>query len=187
MDSKGETDSKKSHQHLHSLQEFGRKAFSAPPSTDLPSFVVKEATPFSTVGVDFAGPFLVRKEGKQMEKVYIVFYTCSVTRAVHLDLFEDKSAPVFLRSFRKFVARRRMPALVAVDHAKAFRTSKNFFMKLHSDPQIRNYFDSSCIRWRFNLDRSRSRVFFFERLVQVPNFGGCQGRRTGVGVTTISK
>ena len=23
-------------------------------------------------------------------------------------------------------------------------------------------------------------------LVRVPNFGGCQGRRTGVGVTTVS-
>ena len=25
-----------------------------------------------------------------------------------------------------------------------------------------------------------------EGLVHVPNFGGCQGRRTGVGVTTVS-
>ena len=32
------------------------KAFSAPPGTDLPTYRVKEATPFSTVGVDFAGP-----------------------------------------------------------------------------------------------------------------------------------
>ena len=40
------------------------KAFSAPPSTDLPSFRVKEATLFSTVGVDFAGPLFIRKEGK---------------------------------------------------------------------------------------------------------------------------
>ena len=47
------------------------KAFSAPPGKDLPSFKIKEATPFSTVGVDFAGPLFIRKEGKQMGKVYI--------------------------------------------------------------------------------------------------------------------
>ena len=38
------------------------KAFSAPPSTDLPSFRVNQANPFSTIGVDFAGPLFVKKE-----------------------------------------------------------------------------------------------------------------------------
>ena len=141
------------------------KAFSAPPVTDLPSFRVKEATPFSTVGVDFAGPLFIRKENKQMGKVYIVLYTCSVTRAVHLDLVEDMTAPVFLSSFRKFVARRRTPVLVVSDSAKAFNVSAKFFRKLYSDPQVRNYFDTGHIRWRFNLDRSPSWGGFFERLV----------------------
>ena len=138
------------------------KAFSAPPGTDLPSFIVKEATPFSTVGVDFAGPLFIRKEGKQMGKVYIILYTCSVTRAVHLDLAEDKTAPVFLRSFRKFVARRGMPALVVSDNAKTFKASAKFLRKLYSDPQVRNYFDASRIRWRFNLDRASWWGGFFE-------------------------
>ena len=91
-----------------------------------PSFRVKEATPFLTVGVDFAGPLFVRKEGKQMEKVYTVLYTCSVTRVVHLDLAEDMSAPVFLRSFGKFVARRGRPALVVSNNAKTFKAVRNF-------------------------------------------------------------
>ena len=140
------------------------KAFSAPPGTDLLSFRVKEATPFSTVGVDFASPLFIRKEGKQMEKVYIVLYTCSATRAVHVDLVEDMSAPVFLRSFRKFVARRGTPALVVSDNAKTFKASAKFFRKLYSDPQVRSYFDTSRIRWRFNLDRSPWWGGFFERL-----------------------
>ena len=110
------------------------KVFSAPPGTYLPSFRVKEATPFSTVGVDFAGPLFIRKEGKQMGKVYIVLYTCSVTRVVHLDLVEDMSAPVFLRSFRKFVARRGTPALVVSDNAKTLKASAKFLRELYSDP-----------------------------------------------------
>ena len=130
------------------------KAFSAPPGTDLPSFRVKEATPFSTVGVDFAGPLFIRKEGKQMGKVYFVLYICSITRAVHLDLVEEMTAPVFLRSFRKFVARKGTPALVVSDNAKTFKASEKFLRKLYSDPQVRNYFDTGHIRWRFDLDRS---------------------------------
>ena len=75
------------------------------------------------------------------------------------------SAPVFLRSFRKFVARRGTPALVVSDNAKTFKASAKFFRKLYSDPQVRNYFDISRIRWRFNLDRSPWWGGFFERLM----------------------
>ena len=50
------------------------KAFSAPPNPDLSSFRVKMANPFSTIGVDFAGPLFVKKEGNQIEKVYIVLF-----------------------------------------------------------------------------------------------------------------
>ena len=129
------------------------KAFGAPPSTDLPSFRVKQANPFSTIGVDFSGPLFVKKERRQIEKVYITLFTCSVTRAVHLDLVEDMSAPTFLRCFRKFVARKGTPALVVSDNAKTFKASAKYLKKLYSDSQVRDYFDTNRIRWRFNLDR----------------------------------
>ena len=141
------------------------KAFSAPPSTDLPSFRVEQAKPFSTIGVDFAGPLFVRKEGNQTEKVYIALFTCNSTRAVHLDLVEDMSASTFLRCFRKFVARKGTPALVVSDNAKTFKASAKYLRKLYSDPQVRNYLDTNRIRWRFNLDRSPWWGGFFERLV----------------------
>ena len=51
------------------------KAFSAPPGTDLFSFRVKEATPFFIL----QGHCLSEKKSKQMEKVYIALYACSVT------------------------------------------------------------------------------------------------------------
>ena len=69
------------------------------------------------------------------------------------------SAPIFLRSFRKFVARRRTPALVVLDNAKTFKASAKFLWKLYSDHQVRKYFDTSRTMWKFNLDRC------FERLV----------------------
>ena len=58
-----------------------------------------------------------------------------------------------------------MPALVVLDNAKTFKASAKFLRKLYSDPQVRNYFDTSRIRWRFNLDRSPWWGGFFERLV----------------------
>ena len=131
----------------------------------VPTFLVKQAKPFSTIGVDFAGPLFVRKEGNQTEKVYIALFTCSSTRAVHLDLVEDMCASTFLRCFRKFVARKGTPALVVSDNAKTFKASAKYLRKLYSDPQLRNYLDTNRIRWRFNLDRSPWWGGFFERLV----------------------
>ena len=69
------------------------KVYSVPPVAALPEFRVKSVPPFTTVGVDFAGPLYFRtKEGK-MEKCYIVLYSCCTTRVLHLDLVENLSGP----------------------------------------------------------------------------------------------
>lgn len=71
------------------------KAYGAPRSAALPEFRVKEAPPFSKVGVDFAGPVHVKAPTGGMKKVYIALFSCCVTRALHLELVEDLSAETF--------------------------------------------------------------------------------------------
>ena len=58
-----------------------------------------------------------------MEKAYLVLYTCAVTRAVHLDLVRDLMADMFLHSFRRFAARRGLPAVVKSDNGKTFKAA----------------------------------------------------------------
>ena len=41
------------------------------------------------------------KEGSDMVKVYIALFTCCVTRAVHLDLVSNLSAPCFFKLFKE--------------------------------------------------------------------------------------
>ena len=82
------------------------QAYKIPPPPPLPSFRVQEAPPFSHTGVDYAGPLYVKQPGSQQAKVWIELYTCCVTRAVHLDLVPDKTANTFIRSFKRFSARR---------------------------------------------------------------------------------
>ena len=56
----------------------------------LPAFRVQISRPFSNTGVDFTGVDFTGsmnvKEGKGTEKMYVAIFTCSVTRAVHLEL-----------------------------------------------------------------------------------------------------
>ena len=78
---------------------------------------MKEAFAFSSIGVDFAGPLYV----KNPEKAWICLYTCCATRAVHLDILTDLSTDSFIRSFRRFVARRGFPNRVISDNGKTFK------------------------------------------------------------------
>ena len=59
--------------------------------------------PFSTMGVDHAGPLYARDAGKS--KFYIVLFTCAVIRAVHLELVGSSSTQDTVLAFRRFVSR----------------------------------------------------------------------------------
>ena len=98
------------------------KPYSAPPPPPLPTFRVEEAPPFSFTGVDFAGPLYVRSNG-EVRKVWICLYTCCVVRAIHLDLVPDLSTRAFLRSFRRFTARRGLPCKMLSDNGKTFQAA----------------------------------------------------------------
>ena len=102
----------------------GRR-YSAPPTSALPEFRVREAPPFSKVGVDFAGPLYVKGRAGHMEKVHVALFSCCVTSAVLLELVEDMSAVAFRRCLKRFAARNGTPALIVSDNAKTFQATES--------------------------------------------------------------
>ena len=101
--------------------------FSLPPKppTPLSSFgtTVKECSPFTYTGVDFAATLCVRNHSGPQQKVWICFYTYCVTRAIHLDLVPSLTASAFLRSLRRFSAHRGTPLLMMSDNGKTFKSA----------------------------------------------------------------
>ena len=130
------------------------KPFNSPITGALPTFRVQEADPFSKVGVDFAGPLFIKTGAKTIDKAYIALFTCSVTRAVHLELVADMSVNSFLRSFRRFTARRGMPTLVYSDNAKTFKASADLMTQLKVNSEFLGLLQSERIEWKFNLERT---------------------------------
>ena len=126
------------------------KPYSAPPPPPLPSLRVSEAPPFSFTGVDLAGPLYV-KDGHTSSKVWICLYTCCVTRAVHLDLVSDMSTPTFLRSFKRFAARRGLPSQMLSDNGKTFEAAAK---TIHD------------VKWKFNVPKAPWWGGVFERIVR---------------------
>ena len=81
--------------------------------------------PFLAVGVDFAGAILYKRTAKKTGKADIALFTCSSTRAVHLKLTPNLSAPEFIKTLKEFVARRGTPKLIISDNAVILLQLKN--------------------------------------------------------------
>jgi len=124
------------------------------PVAPLPVSRVREARPFSVVGLDHAGPlYCADRKGK----FYILLFTCAVVRAVHLELVDSLSLEDFLYGFRRFVARRGMPAVIWSDNARTFTAAA---VKL---PQM---FGPLAPRWNYIVPRSPWWGGWWERLVR---------------------
>ncbi|CAH2085266.1 unnamed protein product [Euphydryas editha] len=132
------------------------------PTAPLPTQRVESSAPFQTVGIDLAGPLMLRNE----EKCRVVLYTCAVYRAVHLELTHSLSTDAFLMTLRRFIARRGRPTLIITDNGTNFVGSNNMFAGLDWDA-IQRQSTIYRIKWRFNAPTAAWWGGFFERLIRI--------------------
>ncbi|XP_046803802.1 uncharacterized protein LOC124419226 [Lucilia cuprina] len=79
--------------------------------------------PFTTTGVDFAGPFDMRNlNGRscQILKAYVCILVCFSTKTIHLEVTSDLSTDKFLAAFNRFISRRGCPLTVFSDNGTNF-------------------------------------------------------------------
>ena len=79
----------------------------------LPNSRICPSPPFAVVGLDFAGPFLLRRGNPRkptIYKAYCCLFVCFSTRAVHLELVSDLTSEAFLACFCRFAADEVVPA-----------------------------------------------------------------------------
>ena len=99
----------------------------------LPSVHLAPSRPFISTGVDYAGPFAVRTSkgrGQRSGKGYVAIFVCMVTRAVHIEVVSDYSAPTFLMAFRRFTSRRGLCREVFSDNGTTFQGADSELRRL---------------------------------------------------------
>ena len=99
-------------------------------------------------------------------KVWLCLYTCSTTRAVHLDLVPDMTATTFMRSFKRFAARRGTPSRMISDNAKTFKTASATIRKILEAPEVKKYFAQLQVEWKFNIEKPPWWGGLFERMIK---------------------
>ncbi|MCP3665606.1 MAG: transposase family protein, partial [Gammaproteobacteria bacterium] len=108
-------------------------------------------------------------------KVWICLFTCSVIRAIHLEVTEDMTAERFLDAVRRFIARRGKPLEFTSDNALQFKLTNKMFKKFWvkgsiscyptEHPDILSYVSDQGIKWTFIPEIAPWMGGFYERLV----------------------
>ncbi|XP_054709447.1 uncharacterized protein LOC129219152 [Uloborus diversus] len=138
-------------------QRFSVKQPDIPEGT-LPEDRVREASVFEVIGVDVAGPLII----KENKKVWILIFTCAVYRAVHLELLAALSTDNFILALRRFIARRGRPTIIYSDNGTNFIGADNSLKKINIE-KLKIAF--APIIWKFIPPSAPWWGGFWERLI----------------------
>ena len=120
--------------------------------SDLPSARLQPAPPFTYVGMDYFGPFLI-KEGRKTNKRYGVVFTCLVSRAVHIELSSTLDTDSCIQAIRRLIARRGPVREMHSDNGTnlvgAEKELRQAIQEIN-DKGIREKLLKYCIDWKFN-------------------------------------
>lgn len=115
----------------------------------LPKERVQQFRPFLNIGIDFGGPFLIKRTSRSnvKSKCYLSLFICFATKAVHLELVSDLSSAAFLLAFRRFTSRRGRCNRVYTDNGTNFDDLQRFFNSEINRHELAKYFSEEGIQW----------------------------------------
>ena len=139
----------------------------APPQGNLPKERTEGEIPFEVTGVDYAGPIYYKGIGGADRKSYVVIYTCSLTRGLHLEILPNMSCEEFLMSLKRFIAARGRPKKIISDNGKTFVAAASWMKKVVRNEKLQGYLSEHGVRWQFNLSKASWWGGMFERMVSI--------------------
>ena len=135
----------------------------------LPEPRVTISSPFTITGVDYAGPFTIKRGHTRrpvLVKAYLAIFVCFSTKAVHLEIVSDRTTEAFLASLKRFISRRGRPNSIYSDNGSNFigarndlRTLYQFLSTPSTEATINSYLLNQRVDWHTIPERA-------------PHFGG---------------
>ena len=113
------------------------------------------------------GAITLLSENKETARYYLCLFTCSTTRAIHLELARDMSASTFSHLLRRFIARRFCPQLFISDNGTNFRPTAKMIEDIVSEPAVKAFLQKRTIAWKFIPPKSPCQGGFYERLIGI--------------------
>ena len=137
--------------------------------SDLPEDRVVPGKPaFSNVGIDYFGPFEV-KRGRSMIKRYGVIFTCSTSRAIHLEVAQSLTTDSCINAIRRFIARRGPVECIRSDNGTNLVGAERELRESIDQwnvSKIAKSLQQHNIKWLFNPPAASHFGGFWERLIR---------------------
>ena len=155
-------------QNCTTCKRFEGKPHSYPAPPQLPEHRVQGNFAFASIGTDLAGPLFTRFTVKSADifKVWIMIFTCTLTRAIHLEIMQDMSTEQFLLAFRRFISHRGKPNLVISDNARTFKCANDSLKFILQHREVKDFLTSKRIKWTNILAKAPWYGGLYERLIK---------------------
>ncbi|XP_062533253.1 uncharacterized protein LOC134202221 [Armigeres subalbatus] len=123
--------------------------------------------PFSLVGIDYFGPYMI-KIGRSQVKRWVALFTCLVIRAVHLEAIASLSTESCKLALRRFISRRGAPTQIYTDHGTNFvGASRELAQQTAAmNRELAESFTDANTRWNFIPPSSPHMGGAWERMVR---------------------
>ncbi|PFX31433.1 hypothetical protein AWC38_SpisGene3710 [Stylophora pistillata] len=111
---------------------------------------------FSTTAMDMFGPIQIKLGRKTLKEDQVIFFTCTTSRAIHLELVTDKTSDAFLMAFRRFACLRGYPSVCWSDHGTHLVGAQGYLRETTQNwdfPKIKSVLSDKfgCeFRWEWN-------------------------------------
>ena len=92
----------------------------APPLGLLPKERTGIRGAFEVIGTDFEGPLLYKLRNEREGKTYLVIFSCSLSRTVHLELVTNLETTTFLPCLKRLIIRRARLSMIYSDNGSTF-------------------------------------------------------------------
>ena len=117
--------------------------------SELPPLRTSEAPPFTYIGVDMFGPFLIKNKRNETNR-YGVMFTCLSVRAVHLEITHSMDTDSFIQALKRLIARRGNIRVIYSDNGSNFVGAEKELQKAYNEvdhKKIEEYLQNQGTDW----------------------------------------
>ena len=124
------------------------QAYSVRQQGQLPTDRTVGEKAFEVNGTDFAETIYYKTEKSKENKSYIILFTCSLAKAVHLELLPDQTTKEFLKSLKRLIARTGYPTTIYSDNAKSLIATSKWIKSIKRPEEINNFLTRKNAKWK---------------------------------------
>ena len=117
----------------------------------LPLDRTTETRSFQVIGTHFADAIMYHNKNRSEKKAYILLFTCSLTRAIHLELLLDQTTDGFIRVLKKLIARKGCLETIYSNSAKIYVAVSKWIKKINKSKILDHLLSTRSIKLKFDL------------------------------------